>query len=256
MVLFFKCLNRDDLQKCASLIDGGSIVVFPTDTVYGIGCDPLNDSSVLNLYKIKNRPLEKHLPILTNSVSNLTDMVELTDTAKKLINCFWPGPLTLILKVKDNSFTAHKYTFDKTVAIRIPNNKCTLDLIQMTKNKLLVGTSANLSGQSHFSNINDLLKTDLKGYDAIIIKEEEEEEKEGKTESFDELQTYLNSNTEKITKENNEYSSITNQDNSLLPVSTIVDLSDTNTINTRPKIIREGIISKEKIFSSLERHEK
>ena len=253
MVLFFKCLNRDDLQKCASLIDGGSIVVFPTDTVYGIGCDPLNGSSVLNLYKIKNRPLEKHLPILTNSVSNLTDIVELTDNAKKLINCFWPGPLTLILKVKDNSFIAHKYAFDKTIAIRIPNNKCTLDLIQMTKNKLLVGTSANLSGQSHFSKINDLLNTDLKGYDAIVIKEEEEEEE---TESFDELQTYLNSNTERITKKNNEYSSITNQGNSLPPVSTIVDLSDTNTINTWPKIIREGIISKEKIFSSLEKREK
>jgi L-threonylcarbamoyladenylate synthase len=249
VVLFFKCLNRDDLQKCASLIDGGSIVVFPTDTVYGIGCDPLNGSSVLNLYKIKNRPLEKHLPILTNSVSNLTDMVELTDNAKKLINCFWPGPLTLILKVKDNSFIAHKYAFDKTIAIRIPNNKCTLDLIRMTKNKLLVGTSANLSGQSHFSKINDLLKTDLKGYDAVVIKEEE-------TESFDKLQTYPNSNTEKVTKKNNEYSSIINQDNSLPPVSTIVDLSDTNAINTRPKIIREGIISKEKIFSSLEKHEK
>jgi L-threonylcarbamoyladenylate synthase len=252
VVLFFKCLNRDDLQKCASLIDGGSIVVFPTDTVYGIGCDPLNGSSVLNLYKIKNRPLEKHLPILTNSVSNLTDMVELTDNAKKLINCFWPGPLTLILKVKDNSFIAHKYAFDKTIAIRIPNNKCTLDLIQLTKNKLLVGTSANLSGQSHFSKINDLLKTDLKGYDAIVIKEEEEEE----TESFDELQTYLNSKTEKVIKKNNEYSSIINQDNPIPPVSTIVDLSDTNAINTWPKIIREGIISKEKIFSSLEKREK
>ncbi|MGN6624262.1 MAG: L-threonylcarbamoyladenylate synthase [Candidatus Nitrosocosmicus sp.] len=252
MVLFFKCLNRDDLQKCALLIDGGSIVVFPTDTVYGIGCDPLNGSSVLNLYKIKNRPLEKHLPILTNSVSNLTDMVELTDNAKILINYFWPGPLTLILKVKDNSFIAHKYAFDKTIAIRIPNNKCTLDLIQMTKNKLLVGTSANLSGQSHFSKINDLLKTDLKGYDAIVIKEEEEEE----TESFDELQTYLNTNTERITKKNNKYSSTTNQDNSLPSVSTIVDLSDTNTINAWPKIIREGIISKDKIFSSLEKHEK
>ncbi|HEX5519020.1 MAG TPA: L-threonylcarbamoyladenylate synthase [Candidatus Nitrosocosmicus sp.] len=251
MVLFFKCLNRDDLQKCASLIDGGSIVVFPTDTVYGIGCDPLNDSSVLNLYKIKNRPLEKHLPILTNSVSNLADMVELTYNAKKLINCFWPGPLTLILKVKDNSIIAHKYAFDKTIAIRIPNNKCTLDLIQMTKNKLLVGTSANLSGQSHFSNINDLLKTDLKGYDAIVIKEEGDE-----AESFGELQTYLNSNTEKVTKKNNEYSSIINQDNPIPPVSTIVDLSDTNTINTWPKIIREGIISKEKIFSSLEKREK
>ena len=68
MVFYFSCYKSEDLKKCASLIDGGSIIIFPTDTVYGIGCDPLNDDSVLKLFKIKNRPLGKYLPILTDDI--------------------------------------------------------------------------------------------------------------------------------------------------------------------------------------------
>jgi L-threonylcarbamoyladenylate synthase len=207
VVFYFKCNLKEDLKKCASLINTGSIIIFPTDTVYGIGCDPLNDDSVLRLFKIKNRSLGKYLPILTSNIKYLSHIVEITEEANILMDHFWPGPLTLILKLKTNSLTS-KYAFDKTVAIRIPNNKCTTNLIQMTKNKLLVGTSANLSNTLPFNNIERLKTSNLHGYDVIV-----------------------------------DGGSL----NNLLHVSTIVDLVEIN----HPKIVREGIISKEKIFTVL-----
>jgi L-threonylcarbamoyladenylate synthase len=228
------------------LIDSGAIVIFPTDTVYGIGCDPFNDSSVLNLFKIKNRPLEKHLPILTNDVSNLSNFVKIPSDAKKLIRHFWPGPLTLILQVKDDFISPTRYAFYKTVAIRIPNNKCTLNLIQMTKNKLLVGTSANLSKQNPFSDIMQLTKTGLNGYDAVVIKEEE-------SNSLDDLQNYNKSTTTTITTNTNDMNTaLSNCNDHPLSVSTIVDLTEAG----RPRIIREGVIPRETIFLSLDKIDK
>jgi len=207
MVFYFKCNTKEDLKKCAFLIDTGSIIIFPTDTVYGIGCDPFNDDSVFRLFKIKNRYLGKYLPILTSNIEHLSQLVEITNEANILMNHFWPGQLTIILKLKNNSLTS-KYAFDKTVAIRIPNNTCTINLIQMTKNKFLVGTSANLSNTPPFNNLENIKTSALYGYDAIV-----------------------------------DGGSL----NNLLHVSTIVDLVEIN----NPKITREGIISKEKIFTVL-----
>ncbi len=207
MVFCYSCDNNEDLKKCADLIDAGSIVVYPTDTVYGMGCDPFNDDSVLRLFKIKNRSMEKRLPILASNMGALTNLVKITKEANILIKHFWPGQLTLILKLNNTSLTS-KYAFDDTVAVRIPDNFCTTNLIQLTKNRLLVGTSANLSNQSPFSNLQDLRKSNLKGYDAAI---------DG------------------------------GNLNSSLFVSTIVDLVDTN----NPKIIRNGVISKEKIYAAI-----
>ncbi len=207
MVFYFSCNKNEELKECADLIDMGFIIIYPTDTVYGIGCDPLNDESVLKLFKIKNRPLEKHLPILASRLEDLTRLVKITLEANILIKHFWPGQLTLILKTNNNSLTS-KYAFDNTVAVRIPNNLCITNLIQLTKNKLLIGTSANLSNQSPINNFKDIKTSNLKGYDAVI--------------DGGELKK-------------------------LPSVSTIVDLVDTN----NPKIIREGAISKEKIFTVL-----
>ncbi len=225
MVFYFSCYKSEDLKKCASLIDGGSIIIFPTDTVYGIGCDPLNDDSVLKLFKIKNRPLDKHLPILTDNILHLSHLVEVTEKAKILINRFWPGPLTLILKLKKNGSLTSRYAFDDTIAIRIPDNKCTINLIHLTENKLLVGTSANLSNHSPLTNLKDLNSCNLQGYDAVI-----EGGKEGEA---GKEQTSLTAN-------NSSY------------ISTIVDLVENNNL----KIIREGIISKEKIFETLNEKDK
>ncbi|HEY0579614.1 MAG TPA: L-threonylcarbamoyladenylate synthase [Candidatus Nitrosocosmicus sp.] len=229
------------MKKCASLIDGGSIIIFPTDTVYGIGCDPLNDDSVLKLFKIKNRPLDKHLPILTDDILRLSHLVEVTEKAKILINRFWPGPLTLILKLKKNSSLTSRYAFDNTIAIRIPDNKCTTNLIQLTKNKLLVGTSANLSKHSPLTNLKDLNTCNLQGYDAVIEGGKGGEAGKEQIVDYGEAEDGSPSGEQtSLTAHNSSY------------ISTIVDLVENNNL----KIIREGIISKEKIFETLNEKDK
>ena len=240
VVSYYKCSINDDLKQCASLIDKGSIIIFPTDTVYGIGCDPLNKVSVSKLFQIKNRPLDKYMPILSNSMSNLLDLVEFTKDAEKLIKHFWPGPLTLVLKIKEYSYLdSNQYAFNKTVAIRIPNNRCTRSLIQMTKNKLLIGTSANLSNQKPLTHIRDLDKSNLQGYDAIV---------DGDGYPSASFASHLSSSSLSYPLSSFSFSKSINSTNSI-PVSTIIDMSESNC----PKIIREGVISKEEIFELLKK---
>ena len=238
VVFYFKCSKNDDLRKCASLVDKGSIIIFPTDTVYGIGCDPLNNISVLKLFQIKNRPMDKYLPILSSSVSDLSNFVEFTKDAEKLIKYLWPGPLTIVLKIKENSsLDSNRYAFDKTVAVRIPNNKCTISLIQMTKNKLLIGTSANLSKQNPLIHLKDLSKSNLQGYDAIV---------DGDELNFSFTSSLIQSS---LSYSSSFSSSKSKNSTNSIPVSTIIDVSESNC----PKIIREGVISKEKIFATLKK---
>ena len=147
MVYHIDCNNLDELKKCAEIIDNGGVVVYPTDTVFGIGCDPTIDKSVLSFYSIKERPLGKSLPLLTNDWRIVARISHITPQANLLQNLFWPGKLTLILKLKSNHGLS-KYVFNNdnnTIGLRIPSSPCILNLIDMTRAKLLVGTSANLS---------------------------------------------------------------------------------------------------------------
>ncbi len=245
MIFYLSCHKKKDLKKCAELIDHGSIIIFPTDTVYGIGCDPFNDVSALNLFKIKNRPLNKFFPILTNEISNLTPYAKITDEAKILIEYFWPGQLTIILKVQ-NDIPFSKHIFDNSVAFRIPNNECTLKLIQYTKKKLLIGTSANLSGQPPITNINLLENSGILGYDAVVTNETEHILEENSQilknkHTIDTSQNQLNMT--------NPITGPADKSNISSKVSTIVDLVEPN----KPKIKREGIIPKEQIFEVLAR---
>ncbi len=173
MVYHVDCSNVDELEKCAEIIDNGGIVVYPTDTVFGIGCDPTIDQSVLRLYAIKERPLEKSLPVLTNDWRIVSRISHVTPQAHMLQNSFWPGKLTLVLKLKANHGLS-RYVFNNnnnTIGLRIPSSPCILNLINMTRSKLLVGTSANLSRKNPPMRLEDIGETILSKCDAIVINE-------------------------------------------------------------------------------------
>jgi len=93
------CSNTD-ISLATKVINSGGIVVFPTDTVYGIGCDPYNHEAVRSLYKIKKRKETKPFPIIGYSKNDLEKIAEFNTLAEKIAMKFWPGPVTLILKVK------------------------------------------------------------------------------------------------------------------------------------------------------------
>jgi L-threonylcarbamoyladenylate synthase len=170
LVYHIDCKNLADLEKCAAIIDNGGVVVYPTDTVFGIGCDPTNEKSVLRLFAIKERPLEKSLPVLANDWRIVSRISHMTPQAELLQDLFWPGKLTLVLKLKAKHGLS-KYVInnnDNTIGIRIPSNPCILNLINMTKSKLIVGTSANLSKKTPSMKLKDIDEEILSQCDAVV----------------------------------------------------------------------------------------
>jgi len=156
--------NNVDIQIASKAINNGAIVVFPTDTVYGLGCDPYNHNAVTSLYEIKKRKKTKPFPILGYSKKELEKIAEFNPLEEKIAKKFWPGPITLILKVKDKEIQK-SLDLEGKIAVRVPNNQCTLALLKECK--LLVGTSANISDTTSFNDPKECSKN-LSGYDLFI----------------------------------------------------------------------------------------
>ena len=128
MLLKVTC-DKEGIEKASQIINQGGIVVFPTDTVYGIGCDPYNKDSVRKIYEIKSRKISKPFPVLVYSKDIAERIAFFDEFTKKIVERFWPGPLTVILKLTDENLKESLNVTDK-IAIRVPNHKCTLELLK------------------------------------------------------------------------------------------------------------------------------
>ena len=156
--------NETDIQIASKAVNNGAIVVFPTDTVYGLGCDPYNHDAVISIYEIKKRNKTKPFPIIGYSKKELEKIAEFSTLEEKIAEKFWPGPITLLLKVKDKEIQK-SLELDKKIAVRVPNNQCVLALLKECK--LLVGTSANISDTTSFNDPKECSRN-LNGYDLFI----------------------------------------------------------------------------------------
>ena len=156
--------NDEGIRKSVEIIENGGVIIFPTDTVYGIGCNPYDTNAVKKIYEIKSREKIKSLPVLASSVQIVKQISIIDEFTEKIIKKYWPGPLTLILKLKDKNLKESLKLEDK-IAVRIPNSVCTLKLLN--KCNLLVGTSANVSGDSSFTDPQECMKN-VKNYDIFV----------------------------------------------------------------------------------------
>ena len=156
--------DNDGIKKVVEIFKNGGVIVFPTDTVYGIGCDPYNENAIKKIYEIKSRDKIKSLPVLAYSIDIVKQIVMMDKLTEKIVEKYWPGPLTLILKLKDQKLKKSLNLEDK-IAIRIPNSECTLKLLKECN--LVVGTSANVSGDSSFTDPQKCIEN-LKNYDAFV----------------------------------------------------------------------------------------
>ncbi|MDR3782255.1 MAG: L-threonylcarbamoyladenylate synthase [Candidatus Nitrosotalea sp.] len=156
--------NERGIKVAYDSIKKGGVVVFPTDTVYGIGCDPYNKDAINKIYKIKGREKTKQLPVLAYSKEEIKEIAYLDENSEKISDKFWPGPLTLILKVKDKKIE-ESLGLEGKIAVRVPNHPCMLALLKECK--LLVGTSANFSGQSSFNDSRGIIGK-FTGYDVLL----------------------------------------------------------------------------------------
>ena len=131
-------------------IGAGEAVAFPTDTVYGLGCDPFSEGAVESVYAAKGRPASKPLPVLGATAGSLGRLAELDGRAARLAARFWPGPLTIVARAAHTdrggrALARRLVSGDGTVAVRVPGSGCALGLLGRCGP--LAGTSANLSGR-------------------------------------------------------------------------------------------------------------
>lgn len=157
------------IERCARIVRDGGVVVFPTDTVYGIGCDPHNDSAVRRIFAIKGREEKKPLPVLTGSISDAEQIVSLGPRERALAEKFWPGALTILAPLKDRKIASGVTAGKNSLAIRVPANRCLLEVLKICT--YLVGTSANPSGKPAPIDAQTALKS-LSGFDAILVDNE------------------------------------------------------------------------------------
>lgn len=137
--------NRETWEDAAGIIKRGGLVVFPTDTVYGVGCDPYNVAAIGRVYEAKGRSLLKALPLLLSDASQVGKVArELPEVARRLGEAFWPGALTLVVW-RDSRLPVQLGGGD-TIAIRVPNHDDLRALIERCGGAV-AATSANLSGQ-------------------------------------------------------------------------------------------------------------
>lgn len=142
-----KLFTAGEYQEAADLLRQGELIAFPTETVYGLGADALNEAAVKKVYAVKGRPSDNPLIVHVDQFHRLEQYVAAFPAGTQaLVEAFWPGPLTLIFKVKPGFFSKTVTGGLETVAFRMPNNQQTLDLIKAADTPL-VGPSANTSGK-------------------------------------------------------------------------------------------------------------
>lgn len=133
------------LSKAARIINAGGLVAFPTETVYGLGADALNPEAVSKIFTAKGRPQDNPLILHVWRITQAYQVVEFNDAAERLMNVFWPGPLTIVLPAKDIVPSITRGGLP-TAAVRMPDNVTALTLIYMCDNPL-AAPSANISGK-------------------------------------------------------------------------------------------------------------
>ncbi len=160
-------IDYEVIKEAAKIINEGGTVVFPTETVYGIGADALNDEAVDKIFRAKGRPQDNPLIVHISSFDELNDLAsEIPERAKILADKFWPGPMTMILNKKDALSDKITAGLD-TAAIRLPSNEIALALIKESK-KPIAAPSANTSGKPSPTEVSHVIE-DLMGKVDMII---------------------------------------------------------------------------------------
>lgn len=161
-------LQSADPQVIAKILSEGGIVIFPTDTVWGIGCVYDNPDSISRLYKIKNRQPDKPTSLLLPNKSWLRRLAKVKPDQVKIINKFWPGALTVVLPA-DSSISNLNFLSEKNeVGLRIPNHKMLLKVLSILK-KPILGPSANFASLPPPRKLTDLDPELLNKVDAVFL---------------------------------------------------------------------------------------
>lgn len=147
--------EKNAIRMAKKVIQSGGLVVLPTDTLYGIACDPRNAHALNKMYIAKERPTYKAIPLLLGGMEQLRKVVRLIDPrVLRLAHAFWPGALTLVLEKQLD--LPKELTPYSGVAVRMPDHPFTISLLQRTGP--LAVSSANISSQANPRNLEGVLE--------------------------------------------------------------------------------------------------
>lgn len=153
------------IKRAVEVLQKGSLVAFPTDTVYGLGALAFDGDAVESIYLAKDRPIEKAIPVLIGDDSGLEKISDdITDAVRKLASRFWPGPLTIIVPKKRT--LPESVSATDTIGVRIPDHSVARELLRIAGPMAV--TSANISGQLSPSTAQEVFDQ-LKGRIDLII---------------------------------------------------------------------------------------
>ncbi len=143
------------MTEAAAMIDGGAVVVYPTDTVYGIGTNAFDEEAISRIYQLKERPAGAALQLLVGSVEQAQQIANWSEDADKLARAFWPGALTLILPANEKGLPLLRGFAG--LGLRVPAHAALRRLLSYLRAPL-ASTSANLHGQPVITHEKDLLE--------------------------------------------------------------------------------------------------
>ena len=151
----------------ADVLKNGGVIGYPTETVYGVGCNSFNRDAVERIYQLKNRDRSKAMILIASDTVQISELVEsIPEAAEKLIENFWPGPLTIVFEASSR-LKEFAFSKSKTIAIRIPDCNICLELIKETGFPL-VSTSANRSDEAAAINAQQVLEAFGDELDIIV----------------------------------------------------------------------------------------
>lgn len=161
-------IKDNELDEIVDIIKRDGIVVFPTETVYGIGGNALSEDVIKNIYNIKKRPQEKALNILVKNKEEIKKYAYISnELEEKIIDNFMPGPITIILRKRKSKLPDLLTGDNDTIGIRIPNNNIVKKILEKC-NLPIAAPSANISGKPSSIKLEDI-KPDFEGkVDAFI----------------------------------------------------------------------------------------
>jgi len=140
-------MNNWQLRQAAHIVHAGGLIAYPTEAVYGLGCDPLNAAAVQRLLALKHRPMDKGLILIASDLDQLRPfLLPLSTDDEATVNATWPGPITWLLPARPETPRWLRGSHD-TLAVRITDHPLAAALCRQLGHPL-VSTSANRSGQT------------------------------------------------------------------------------------------------------------
>ncbi|WP_047759344.1 L-threonylcarbamoyladenylate synthase [Wolbachia endosymbiont of Armadillidium vulgare] len=156
--------------EVTNAIKNNLLACFPTETVYALACNALDNESIEKIYQIKKRSQNKQLSIFVSDVYNLTKIAKVKERYIDLINYFSPGPITYILPLENNNMLPNEF-FKGSIGIRVPDHPIAISILNELKTPI-VATSINISGEKSICKASDIPQS-IKQHLSAVIEDDE-----------------------------------------------------------------------------------